>query len=264
MKLVLFEHEGRTEPGVLAGDGVVSVAHLAETIPAIIDGYERLRDELLACAERPPIPLASVALRAPVPRPRTILCAIANYWEHAQREPRPLHMYVKNPDAVIGPGDTIELPMTEAPWIFMHEAELALVFRGPRPDAGGATGRTRCSATRASSTSPPAARGARAGALQLAGQVVRHLLPDRAVHHHRRRDPRSQRSPRPDLERRPAPPRLQHRRHGAPRARARGVRDGSHDAAQRGPHRLRHEPRGPGPAAGRRDRGCRRSRASGR
>ena len=56
MKLVLFEHEGRTEPGVLAGDGVVSVAHLAESIPAIIDDYERLRDGLLACTERPPIP----------------------------------------------------------------------------------------------------------------------------------------------------------------------------------------------------------------
>lgn len=131
MKLVVFEHDGRTETGVLAGNGVVSVAHLAPTIPAIIDDFDRLRDELLACAERPAIPLADVALRAPLPRPRTILCAIANYWEHAQREPRPLHMYVKNPDAIIGPGDTIELPTTTDPWIFMHEAELALVMRGP-------------------------------------------------------------------------------------------------------------------------------------
>ena len=131
MKLVLFEHEGSTQPGVLAGDGVVSAAHLAGTIPAIIDGFAELREELEACTERSPIPLDAVALRAPIPRPRTILCAIANYWEHAQRDPRPLHMYVKNPDAVIGPGDTIVLPETTAPWIFMHEAELALVFRGP-------------------------------------------------------------------------------------------------------------------------------------
>jgi 2-keto-4-pentenoate hydratase/2-oxohepta-3-ene-1,7-dioic acid hydratase in catechol pathway len=131
VKLVLFEQDGRTQPGVLAGDGVVSVAHLAGSIPAIIDDFERLREELLACAERPPVPLASVRLLAPIPRPRTILCAIANYWEHAQREPRPLHMYVKNPDAVIGPGDTIELPPTTDPWIFMHEAELALVMQNP-------------------------------------------------------------------------------------------------------------------------------------
>jgi 2-keto-4-pentenoate hydratase/2-oxohepta-3-ene-1,7-dioic acid hydratase in catechol pathway len=135
VKLVLFEHEGRTQPGVLAGDGVVSVAHLAESVPAIIDDFERLRGPLLQCAERDPIPLDAVTLRAPIPRPRTILCAIANYWEHAQREPRPLHMYVKNPDAVIGPGDTIELPTTTDPWVFMHEAELALVMKPTHPTA---------------------------------------------------------------------------------------------------------------------------------
>jgi 2-keto-4-pentenoate hydratase/2-oxohepta-3-ene-1,7-dioic acid hydratase in catechol pathway len=133
VKLVVFEHEGRTQPGVLAGGGVVAVAHLAESVPAIIDDFERLRGPLLECAERDPIPLDAVTLRAPIPRPRTILCAIANYWEHAQREPRPLHMYVKNPDAVIGPGDTIELPTTTDPWVFMHEAELALVMRPTHP-----------------------------------------------------------------------------------------------------------------------------------
>ena len=38
---------------------------------------------------------------------------------------------MKNPDAVIGPGDTIQLPAYTDPWIFMHEAELALVMKGP-------------------------------------------------------------------------------------------------------------------------------------
>ena len=37
------------------------------------------------------------------------MCCIANYWEHAQREARPLNMFLKNPDAVIGPGDTVQL-----------------------------------------------------------------------------------------------------------------------------------------------------------
>ena len=40
-------------------------------------------------------------------------------------------MFLKNPDAVIGPGDTIVLPEFTEPWIFMHEAELALVIKGP-------------------------------------------------------------------------------------------------------------------------------------
>lgn len=140
MRLVLFEHRGETQPGVLADDGVVSVSEFTsglgcaphETIPAIIDSFDELRDRLTAAAAGGArVPLNAVRLLAPLPRPRTILCAIANYWEHAQREPRPLHMYVKNSDAVIGPEGTIELPETTDPWIFMHEAELALVFRGP-------------------------------------------------------------------------------------------------------------------------------------
>ena len=72
-----------------------------------------------------------VRLRPPLPRPGKILACIANYWEHAQREPRPLNMFMKNPDAVIGPGDTIMLPEYTVPWAFMHEAELALVMKGP-------------------------------------------------------------------------------------------------------------------------------------
>ena len=40
-------------------------------------------------------------------------------------------MFLKNPEAVVGPGDTIVLPEFTEPWIFMHEAELALVIKGP-------------------------------------------------------------------------------------------------------------------------------------
>jgi 2-keto-4-pentenoate hydratase/2-oxohepta-3-ene-1,7-dioic acid hydratase in catechol pathway len=40
-------------------------------------------------------------------------------------------MFMKNPDAVVGPGDTIMLPEFTVPWMFMHEAELALVIKGP-------------------------------------------------------------------------------------------------------------------------------------
>src|SRR5437764_326329 len=40
-------------------------------------------------------------------------------------------MFLKSSDALIGPGDTIVLPEHTEPWIFMHEAELALVIKGP-------------------------------------------------------------------------------------------------------------------------------------
>jgi 2-keto-4-pentenoate hydratase/2-oxohepta-3-ene-1,7-dioic acid hydratase in catechol pathway len=98
----------------------------------IIDDFDRLRPALEKHARAvDAIALERVRLRPPLPRPGKILACIANYWEHAQREARPLNMFMKNPDAVIGPGDTIMLPEFTVPWIFMHEAELALVIKGP-------------------------------------------------------------------------------------------------------------------------------------
>jgi 2-keto-4-pentenoate hydratase/2-oxohepta-3-ene-1,7-dioic acid hydratase in catechol pathway len=140
MKLVTFEAAGRPAgPGVLTERGVVDIAGAVKqgttpqlTMQGIIDDFERLRptiDKLARDAEA--VPLGKVRLRAPLPRPGKILACIANYWEHAQREPRELNMFMKNPDAVIGPGDTIMLPEFTVPWIFMHEAELALVMKGP-------------------------------------------------------------------------------------------------------------------------------------
>src|SRR6201987_6276338 len=98
----------------------------------IIEDFEKLRPVLESLArDSATIALEQVRLLPPLPRPGKILACIANYWEHAQREPRPLNMFMKNPDAVIGPGDTIVLPEFTVPWIFMHEAELALVIKGP-------------------------------------------------------------------------------------------------------------------------------------
>src|ERR1041385_787959 len=141
MKLVLFEIGEKTpqRPGLLTERGVIDISALARSnytpqlvMEGIIDDFDWLRPKLEELAmNASPLPLSSVRLRAPLPRPHKILCALANYWEHAQREPRPLNMFMKNPDAVIGPGDTIELPEYTVPWMFMHEAELALVIKGP-------------------------------------------------------------------------------------------------------------------------------------
>src|SRR5437762_3382811 len=141
MKLVLFQGAGNNEPapGLLTERGVVNLSSAVEpsytaqlTMQRIIDGFDRLRPALeKLLAEGSAMPLGAVRLRAPLPRPCKILCCIANYWEHAQREARPLNMFLKNPEAVVGPGDTIVLPEFTEPWIFMHEAELALVIKGP-------------------------------------------------------------------------------------------------------------------------------------
>ncbi|MGH7310640.1 MAG: fumarylacetoacetate hydrolase family protein [Candidatus Rokuibacteriota bacterium] len=142
MKLVLFEKpgaDGVVLPGVLADGGVISLADVVPaghtpqlTMQGIIDHFDAWRPALERRArDGAPVPLSTVRLRAPLPRPGKILACIANYWEHGALEARPLNMFLKSADAVIGPGDTIVLPELTEPWIFMHEAELALVIKGP-------------------------------------------------------------------------------------------------------------------------------------
>jgi 2-keto-4-pentenoate hydratase/2-oxohepta-3-ene-1,7-dioic acid hydratase in catechol pathway len=141
LKLVLFQAAPGAEilPGLMTERGIVNIAgavtrgHTPQlTMEGIIDNYDKLRPALQRLADTGEArPTASVRLCPPLPRPGKILACIANYWEHAQREARPLNMFMKNPDAVIGPGDTIVLPEYTVPWIFMHEAELALVIKGP-------------------------------------------------------------------------------------------------------------------------------------
>jgi 2-keto-4-pentenoate hydratase/2-oxohepta-3-ene-1,7-dioic acid hydratase in catechol pathway len=127
-------------PGLLMEDGVIELGGVVSrratpqaTMESIIDGFDTLQSTLEVLPRQAArLPLESVRLRAPLPRPGKVMCCIANYWEHAQREARPLNMFLKNPDAVVGPGDTIRLPEFTVPWMFMHEAELAIVLRGPR------------------------------------------------------------------------------------------------------------------------------------
>ena len=133
MRLVLYEDlpqipENRVQPGILKGDTVVSiedaVASLRYSSPQqlmeeVIGNFEDLRPDLerLSVASFG-IPLSSVRLRAPLPRPSKILGCIGNYWEHIQRDVRPLNMFLKSPDAVIGPGDTVVLPNFQEPTYF--------------------------------------------------------------------------------------------------------------------------------------------------
>lgn len=141
MKLVLFStaRQPGARPGLMTDGGIVDASAVVsagptpqQTMQQLIDHFDELRpalERLLVSADA--TPLSDIRLSAPLPRPGKIVCCIANYWEHAQREARPLNMFLKNPDAVVGPGDTVRLPNFTEPWAFMHEAELALVIKGP-------------------------------------------------------------------------------------------------------------------------------------
>jgi 2-keto-4-pentenoate hydratase/2-oxohepta-3-ene-1,7-dioic acid hydratase in catechol pathway len=129
------------EPGLITDRGVVSIAAATKRVAGhsptewmigIIDNFTKLKPALTKLAKSgKAVPLNKVRLRAPLMRPGKILACIGNYWEHQEREPREPNMFLKNPDCVIGPGDTITLPKFTEPVVFHHEAELAIVFKGP-------------------------------------------------------------------------------------------------------------------------------------
>ena len=133
MKLALFND---SVPGVVNGDRIVDVSAAVgeimalpphDRMPSLIAGFDRLRPSLAEAARAEGVPLSSVRLRAPIPRPSKILCGIGNFMEGTDTPKRPIGLFLKAPSAVIGPDETVELPPLQAT-IFHHEAELAVVI----------------------------------------------------------------------------------------------------------------------------------------
>lgn len=83
-------------------------------------------DEIIASNAH--VQLASVTLRAPLPKPTSIVCMAVNYMENGRLKEKPgQQAFFKNSHSVIGDGDTMHLPDAPAS-IFEGEAELALVI----------------------------------------------------------------------------------------------------------------------------------------
>jgi 2-keto-4-pentenoate hydratase/2-oxohepta-3-ene-1,7-dioic acid hydratase in catechol pathway len=94
----------------------------------IIEDFASIRDELQELEEDGRgVPAGSVQLRAPIPRPRKLICCFGNYREGQERPAFPIDMFLKSQEGVIGPGDTIVLPRTPFT-ICHHEAELGVVI----------------------------------------------------------------------------------------------------------------------------------------
>src|SRR3954454_23223997 len=136
MKILFFDD---FKLGVLKGDNaVVDVSAVVKDIPhvgpgdlinGLIERFSSYRQKLeQAAAQGQGIPLSSVRIRPPLPKPTTIDCMAVNYMENGTRsEPAPINAFHKSPSAIIGQGDTMVL--TDIPaTIFEGEAELALVI----------------------------------------------------------------------------------------------------------------------------------------
>ena len=134
MKLALYDDY---QLGVINGDRVVDAMSAVEgmsfrrpqdMMEEVIINWDEMRPRIETAVEgQEGVALGSVRLRAPVPKPPKLICAAVNYLEFGQREAAVLDAFLKSPTAVIGNGDTCELPPAPAS-IFHHEPELAFVI----------------------------------------------------------------------------------------------------------------------------------------
>src|SRR5579862_2218301 len=135
MKFVTFVRNGASEPGVLIDADVVSLkgAGFATLLDAIAGG-PAARARIGTWVLKPPAsavaPLASVRLLAPIPRPPKIICVGLNYRDHAIESnmeiPKVPTIFSKYATAVIGPGETIQLPRVSTKPDY--EAEFAVII----------------------------------------------------------------------------------------------------------------------------------------
>src|SRR5882724_6607865 len=136
MKLLYFDD---FKLGVLKGDNtVVDVSAVVRDIPhtgpgdlmnGLIERFASYRAKLEdAAAKGHGVPVASVKVRPPLPKPENIDCMAVNYMEDGTRSaPAPINAFQKTANAICGPDDTMVLPDAPAT-IFEGEAELALVI----------------------------------------------------------------------------------------------------------------------------------------
>src|SRR4051812_16325356 len=135
MKLAFFDDY---KLGVVKGDNIVDVSSAVRDIPHVgphdlINGliarfsdYRKRLDD--AAAGGTGVPVSSVRLRAPLPKPGNIVCMAVNYMENGTRkEPAPINAFHKAPTSILDPGGTMVLPDVPAT-IFEGEAEMAVVI----------------------------------------------------------------------------------------------------------------------------------------
>jgi 2-keto-4-pentenoate hydratase/2-oxohepta-3-ene-1,7-dioic acid hydratase in catechol pathway len=141
MRFVTFEAGGQTRPGVICDvDTVLDLSTIGyPSLLQFIEGGNEALEKAVAFADQSPASarykVHEVKLRAPIPRPRKLICVGLNYRDHAAETgaqiPTVPTIFNKFATAVIGPGDNIVLPrVSKAP---DYEAEFAFVIgRGGR------------------------------------------------------------------------------------------------------------------------------------
>ncbi len=128
MKLATFSRDGRDRIGLVNGETIADLSELAPDMVTLIANWSTLKDRVASSVVKP-VPLSSVHLRAPVPRPRKVMAIGLNYADHVAesgaKTPERQIWFAKM-DNVNGPFDPIEKP--RASDMIDWEAELVVVI----------------------------------------------------------------------------------------------------------------------------------------
>ena len=135
MKLAYFNN---FQLGIMTDKGLVDVSNIIMDIPhtnpgnlmnGLIENFENYRSKLESAAkEGVALPLDSIKIQPPLPKPGAIDCMAVNYMENGTLKEKPqINGFHKSPSAIIGNGDTMILPDVPAT-IFEGEAELGLII----------------------------------------------------------------------------------------------------------------------------------------
>jgi 2-keto-4-pentenoate hydratase/2-oxohepta-3-ene-1,7-dioic acid hydratase in catechol pathway len=136
MKLAYFDDY---RLGVITDQGIVDVgAELADLprrtpedlMAVLIEHFSEYRGRIEEATIRGrPIPLGDVRFRAPLPRPRTIVCMAVNFDDGLLKSTH-TNAFHKSPSALIGHDESMVLPDVPAS-VFEGEAEMAVVIGRP-------------------------------------------------------------------------------------------------------------------------------------
>jgi 2-keto-4-pentenoate hydratase/2-oxohepta-3-ene-1,7-dioic acid hydratase in catechol pathway len=136
MRLVSFRPDRVVRTGVVCGDEIVDLTDPAVGLPGDMVGLLSLGPAALDIARAAPeggarrLPLADVALLAPVPHPPSFLAIARNYEDHVRElgQDRPEYQtwFAKQPTCVIGPDAAIEVPRVSDQ--VDYEGELGMVI----------------------------------------------------------------------------------------------------------------------------------------
>lgn len=136
MRLVTYRANGKEKVGAIVDDNVVELPY--ESVLSLLESWEAKGPEAMRLAKDPSTPRTprkGMALMAPVPQPRKLLCLAGNYSQHIRegggkvpgKEKMTPRVFMKPPsNTIVGPGQPVILPRNanKVDW----ECELAIVM----------------------------------------------------------------------------------------------------------------------------------------